>query len=230
MQYDLRAAAAAFIQDRVLAGLANSSVDEYESRLRVFLRWCDSHAVTRPADLTDLHCRHYLQDRHRQCSQNTVCHDRSILRLFLVWLVNRESSSVDPAKLPSIPPPKDDEVRRLFLTRRQCAKLFDRLRTEYRRARDNRHSGLMQLRALAVGSLLFGAGMRISEVAAVEVKHIDLTGHETGRRYCITELAGVNVFAAKQQAGHLRLETTMRYVAESRDVLHNVVGRVEFWH
>jgi integrase len=51
---------------------------------------------------------------------------------------------------------------------------------------------------------------------------VNLTSH-TGRRYCITRLAGVNLLAAQQQAGHKNMETTLGYVRESRKILHEAM-------
>ena len=51
---------------------------------------------------------------------------------------------------------------------------------------------------------------------------IKLTSH-SGRRYCITEMARFNVFAAQAQAGHECLETTQMYVQADKRVVHAVM-------
>jgi integrase len=59
--------------------------------------------------------------------------------------------------------------------------------------------------------------------ALIKRAGLAITSH-VGRRYCVTRLASVNVFAAMQQAGHANLETTRAYVRESREELRRVVG------
>lgn len=51
---------------------------------------------------------------------------------------------------------------------------------------------------------------------------IEFTSH-AGRRYCITELAAIDVFMAQQQARHKHLSTTRIYVPTDRDKLRQTM-------
>ncbi len=288
-----------FIDDRLLAGLAASSAHEYETQLRVWGRWLAGCDVSDTDALTSEHVRAYLSHRRRTVSQSTVCHDRAIIHLFVRFLIASGCISWDASAVPRVSSPKEDELRRIHLDDGQCAMLFNRLRQRWSDAAGEPLRAYLALRNLAVASLLFGAGLRISEVAAAKYRDlninrrelviprskcnrprtvavpgsamavlrfylrararmgihakphtallcspngthyarstlvrplqaaarecgVELTSH-AGRRYCITRLSRVDLFAAQQQAGHRRIETTRKYYKESTDHLHSVV-------
>lgn len=167
-----------FLRDRTLAGLAASSIQQYTVTLHSFTKWLAGRDCIHTSQLSRDAIVSYLAYRKLKHSQSTVCHDRSLIYCLLKWMRSYELTQIDPATLPRVPPPRQDEIRRVFVTPQQAQRLFTMLRRAYREERRAGGSGYFELRNLCVAALLFGAGLRIGEVAAIEVQHIDFVGRE----------------------------------------------------
>jgi integrase/recombinase XerC len=293
MEYSILDSIEAFCQERALSGLAHSSVLEYETILRVIARWFEARGIYSPADMRLEHFREVLIDQRKRYKPASVYHRKSVCHCWLTWLREQGDIYFDPDKIPRILAPKPDEYRRLHITHDEAEKLINFLKERYRETRD-----LQDIRSYAVATLLFGAGLRISEAAGLQIKNINwkakelylpttkankerfvpfptstavalrlylwrrrdsncetiflnreggtcnpktlarrikleagqigilLTSH-TGRRFCLTRLARVNILLAKQQAGHADLDTTMKYLVEDRETLRDTVRRID---
>jgi len=284
----------AWLAELRLANLARGTAEQYTHVMRVFSRWLLDRGVLDARDLTAEHCRAYLVERSARVRQWTLLQNRSVLVSFARWLSNNGLSAIDPEQVPRVATPHPDDVERRHLLESQVAALFAGLRRDYKQARASGRSGLTEAANLLVFALLFGSGLRISEVAALRSADVDIHARElfirhakgnrprhvalppsaaayarlymrlrpggspylfpsdrrpgpvtahslarrvqrvaarhglaitshVGRRYCITRLASVNPFIAREQAGHRHLETTMLYVRQSRELLHAVV-------
>jgi len=95
------------------------------------------------------------------------------LVVFARWLLVNDYSKVIPEKIPRVKIPKVDEIKRIWLSDEEVKSFFEYLRNERKYRRDS-----LSLRNLAVASLLFGAGLRISEVANLELGDVDILNRE----------------------------------------------------
>jgi integrase/recombinase XerC len=163
-----------------LTSLASSSTDLYRRDLAAFVEWSIDAGVSRPEDIDRRLLRRYLvrldADRF---ARRTIARKASVLRRYFDWLRRAGRIERDPtrglsaprgeARLPRIL--SSDELD-ILLSGRSARSVGD---DEVRQARDT-----------AVIELLYGSGLRVSELCGLTAGSIDLNRPESlisgGRR------------------------------------------------
>lgn len=148
-----------------LTSLAPSSVAVYSRDLEAFFVWLDDSA---PEAVTRRHLRRYLAHLDSQrLARRTIARKASVLRRYYGWLVRTGRLAADPtvglsaprgdARLPRVL--RGDEVEALIAGHTARVEADD----EWRRVRDG-----------AVVELLYGSGLRVSEVCGLAEAALDL--------------------------------------------------------
>ncbi len=162
-----------FCDDRKLYGLSLSSVNQYCLQLNAFARWLNTHNIFDTESIASDHARSFLCDERPRLKQWTLCGKRSVLKIWLDWLQNNNLSTADSRSLPHICPPKADEIRRVIVNDREASVLINYAKKQYRRFQTRK-----SLQDVVLVAILFGMGLRISEVAAIKIKHINILRRE----------------------------------------------------
>ncbi|MEW6553234.1 MAG: tyrosine recombinase XerC [Actinomycetota bacterium] len=136
----------------------------YQGDLRLFEEFCDRAGVTRPGDVNHRLLRRYLANlQTRGYARSTVARRSSAVRGYFRFLVQRGDLESDPAA--ALSPPQRD--RRLPRVLRQ--EEIDEAET-----RQGLHIYRTSLRDMALVELLYATGMRVGELAALDMQDIDL--------------------------------------------------------
>ena len=151
-----------------LTSLARSSTDLYRRDLAAFVTWAGEEGVARPEDVDRRFLRRYLVrlDRDRY-ARRTIARKASVLRRYFDWLRRGGRIERDPtralsaprgeARLPHILSADELDV---LLSGSSSRSVAD---DDARRARDT-----------AVVELLYGSGLRVSELCGLTAESIDL--------------------------------------------------------
>ncbi|MGH3357327.1 MAG: tyrosine recombinase XerC [Nocardioidaceae bacterium] len=146
--------------------LAKHTVRAYVADLRGLAMHAMRLRITDPSELTLRCLRSFLaglQTRGR--ARSTLARRASSVRVFTAWLVRTERADADPGALLANPKAqralpavlREDEVRALF--DRTAAACVD--------------DGVLGVRDLAVLELLYATGIRVGELAALDVDDLD---------------------------------------------------------
>jgi integrase len=117
--------------------------------------------------------RAYILELKATLKQSSLVGVRSLLHHYFIYLRANHWSPVNADDLPRIGAPHDDEIRRLHLSDADVAQLFAWLRQRYRADRSCRNA-----RDLFIYALLFGCGLRISEVTALQIGELSMETRE----------------------------------------------------
>ncbi len=205
----MRAAVDRYIGGLLLSNLADSTVEQYQSQLGCFVRWLEQRGITHLNRLRDGACRAYLYERAPELKQSTRVGVRSAIHGFLIW-ARANGAPVDPDHLPKVGAPKEDEINRRYLSDREVERLFEYVRSAYRSERT-----LERARDMLLLALLFGAGLRVGEVAGIRIGELSLADREVylpitkGSRPRYAELSG-------SVAGYARLYLRYRLKADTK--------------
>jgi len=150
-----------------LTGVAPATVAAYQRDVTAFVAWAERGDVDGPAGVDRMLLRRYLASlTTRRRAKRTIARTASSLRRYFAWLQRSGEIDVDPtarlsapkgeARLPHVL--KADELHRLL--DEPPAKVDDD--PPHVRARDD-----------AVLELLYGSGLRVSEVCSLKVGDVD---------------------------------------------------------
>ena len=152
---------------RSLENLAPLTISTYHRRLDIFAQWLESAGLDTFSRVRANDLMNYLVYRRSTHKPNTVYLDRTILAGFFQWAYGLGISRVSVEAIPRVRPAREDEILRLHVTSRDVHVLLNKLRDKHLdkgRPRD--------LVNLALISILFGTGARISEVANIKLADI----------------------------------------------------------
>ena len=153
---------------RAIGGRSRETVRAYVADVRAFAEWAERGGAEGPGDVDRLLLRRYLAYlATRRYARTTVARKAAALRGYFAWLARRGDIPVDPAfrlhaaggssRLPRV------------LDRGELTELLDGSRAsladeaEEVRARDD-----------AVLELLYGSGLRVSELCGLDIADVDL--------------------------------------------------------
>jgi site-specific recombinase XerD len=153
---------------RSIGGRSAETVRAYVADVRAFVEWAERGGAGGPGDVDRILLRRYLAYLStRRYARTTVARKAAALRGYFAWLARRGDIPADPARrlhAPSgtarLPRVLDGGELAQLLDGRPGAEPADALR-----ARDD-----------AVLELLYGSGLRVSELCGLDVGDVDLRG------------------------------------------------------
>jgi integrase/recombinase XerC len=135
----------------------------YRGDLRLFEEFCSRAGITRPADIDHRLLRRYLANlQSRGYSRSTVARRSSTVRGYFRFVLQRGYLESDPASALS-PPRRDRRLPRVLRPEE-----IDEAET-----RQGLHIYRTSLRDMALVELLYATGMRVGELAALDIEDID---------------------------------------------------------
>jgi integrase/recombinase XerC len=154
-----------------LTALSANTVTSYVSDLRGFTEWCERSNLRDPASIKRTTLRRYLSFlTTREFARRTIARKTASIRRYYRWLVASGYSTTDPTVGVSVPA-GDGRLPRV-LDAKELTGLLDHApgptasggeEPEWRRRRDD-----------AVLEVLYGSGLRVSELCSLEVSSLAL--------------------------------------------------------
>jgi len=111
-----------------------------------------------------VHLRGDLFEAGRGRSASTLARHIAAIRSFYLWLLREQLVEMSPAD--DLRPPRVGRHLPRFLSRQESKELFDEGRTQT----------LSALRAVALLEVMYGAGLRVSEVEGLDRSDVDMDG------------------------------------------------------
>ncbi len=153
---------------RSVAGLSPASVKAYSSDIERFTEWAARGGAQGPADVDRIVLRRYLAFlATRRYSKSTIARIAASIRSYFQWCAKRGLVAADPSTHLSAPSP-DSRLPRL-LAHAELDELLDPANPA-----PNRVSPDVDRRDDAVLELLYGAGLRVAELCALDLEDLDL--------------------------------------------------------
>lgn len=186
-------------------GKQPETIRAYVSRMRAFAAWCEQRdGAFDPQDITplDLHdWRSYLETVRRQAPL-TVNKAIAALKTFWTYLLDCGAVNVDPTKVLHMQSTALTQLTPRWLTRQQQARLLHEIA--------KRSDTWIRTRDMAATQLMLQGGLRIGEVAALDIGDVDL------RRGTITVRSG--------KGGRYRVVPTNKDVSRAVEVWMEIRG------
>lgn len=143
---------------------AENTVRAYRSNLRFFLEF--SQAT--PLEVTAAELRRFYAEQKSQVSAATAGERMKTVLLLLRWAVRQDYLAFDPGADIRIPKPRRPIPRILSLEE------VDRLLAA---PRSSSRSEFVAARDTALLETLYGSGLRVCELVALDLEHVDLADH-----------------------------------------------------
>lgn len=211
-----------FISSTALAG---STLSVYRRDLRAFVDWAVDRGVAGPADVDRSLLREYLSSlRTHELASRTVARKMAALRRYFAWALRSGATRQDPtvglsspggaARLPRVL--RNDELHQLL----------DDV--------ERRDDGPVGARDDALLELLYGSGLRVSELCTLDVDSVDLPRRRVsvwgkGSRERAVPLSAPSAQALSRWLGGSRLEflstASQVDVDDAAALFHNRAGR-----
>jgi site-specific recombinase XerD len=147
-----------------LTASAANTVSAYQRDVRLFADWVERHGVSAPAQVTKTHVRSYIAFlTTSKLARRSIARKRAALARYFGWLSRNGKVKLDPTV--GVKTPADKGRLPKVLTGEQLRALLERHPDEHPRWR--------HLRDDAVVELLYGSGLRVSELCSLDVDAID---------------------------------------------------------
>lgn len=151
---------------RSLTASADHTVSAYLADVRAFADWAGRGDVVDPAAVTRLLLRRYVAHlTTRQYARRTVARKVAAIRRYFRWATQAGLLAADPSS--SVHAPGGEGRLPRVLSHQELAGVLDGPLPDdepaWRRSRDD-----------AVLELLYGSGLRVSELCSLDVDHLDL--------------------------------------------------------
>ena len=157
---------------RSLGGWSPSSLRAYTTDLRLFTEWAGRGGADGPEDVDRITLRRYLAYlATRRQAKATIARKTAALRCYFGWCVRQGLLSVDPSVRLSAPRP-DSKLPRV-LSSSQVGALLDPGPPPAGEQADP-VARAVRLRDDAVLELLYGTGLRVTEVCSLDIDRIDV--------------------------------------------------------
>ncbi len=152
---------------RSVGGLSAATVRAYTGDVRRFAEWAERSGRDGPAGVDRLLLRRYLAFlATRRCSKATISRTAASLRSYFQWCARRGVVAADPSARLTAPSP-DSRLPRV-LGHAELGVLLDGTRPGAEASPE------VDRRDDAVLELLYGAGVRVAELCALDVGDLDL--------------------------------------------------------
>ena len=144
----------------------------YGNSLERFFRWMrvDCGELVNPREVTKTHARSYLIEAQATYSKRTLRNHVSALRSFFKFCQTRGWTKENPFH--NLVLPKPDKPLPKFLTQEQMNKLLEQPKAKPEKNVSQGNEFLL-LRDLMILELLYGAGLRVSELVGLDYGHLD---------------------------------------------------------
>ena len=153
-----------FVQS--LTSVSDSTASVYKRDLKSFIEWCNSQKLTAPSEVSRRNLRYYLAWlQENDYSRRTISRKASSLRRYFKWAQHKSLIDSNPtvnlqtqggkSKLPRV------------LKKQELQVLLDNPRPK------TLNDGIRKLRDDAILELLYGSGLRVSELCNLKFNQID---------------------------------------------------------
>lgn len=150
---------------RAERGLGERTVLAYARDIHAFTGWAEEEGwATRPADVQLGLLRRYLGARHRGWSKATMARHVSSLRGYFAGLVRSGELATNPAA--RLKAPRQDKRFGAMLGVDEAVSVM---------ASSASQDGRLALRDRAMWEVLYGSGVRVSELVGLDLRHVSLT-------------------------------------------------------
>jgi site-specific recombinase XerD len=150
-----------------LTSVAPATVDAYRRDVDAFVLWAERASLEGPADVDRLTLRRYLASlTTRRRAKRTIARTASSLRRYFGWLQQEGVIGIDPTARLSAP--KGDARLPHVLRADELHRLLDEPSASV-----EEDPGFVRCRDDAVLELLYGSGLRVSEVCSLSVADAD---------------------------------------------------------
>ena len=157
-----------------LTGSSPHTRKAYESDLRQFVAWAERGGAAGPAAVDHLVLRRYLAYlTTRNMARTTIARKAAALRAFFGWLRKRGVVTADPTR--NLRTPKGDRRLPKVPKAAEVATLLDAAPAPAPEDGDG-VAQAVALRDAAILEVLYGAGLRISELCGLGPSDVDLRG------------------------------------------------------
>lgn len=150
---------------RSIGGRSPETVRAYVGDVEAFAEWAERAGMSAPAQADRLALRRYLAYLGtRRYARRTVARKAAALRCYFAWLARRGAIDADPA-LRLRAPAASGRLPRV-LEHRELDELLDRSDADGGRPADWRDDAVLEL--------LYGCGLRVSELCGLDVGDVDI--------------------------------------------------------
>lgn len=150
---------------RAERGASSATLRSYETDLRMFFAWLDEAGLRVAVDEVRLaHVRRWLAAVHEEYERSSIARKLSALRSFYDVLLRLGRVASNPAEL--VESPRQKKRVPNFLTVDDATRLV---------AQDVDPDAPLRLRDAAMWEMLWGSGLRVSELVGLSMKNIDLS-------------------------------------------------------
>ena len=152
--------------------LSSNTKRNYGHSLERFFKWMrmDSERAISPGDVTKAHARSYIVEAQANYSRRTLRNHISGLRSFFKFCQTRGWTEANPFH--NLTLPKPDKPLPKFLSQEQMKDLLEQPKANTAKKGKKRNE-FMHLRDLMILELLYGAGLRVSELVGLDYGHLD---------------------------------------------------------
>ena len=148
-----------------LTAASPNTVSAYQRDVRLFVEWVDRHGVQAPTQVTKQHIRSYVAFlTTSKLARRSISRKKAALARYFGWLSRNRKVKVDPTV--GVKTPSDKGRLPKVLTAEQLRALLEHHPQEHPRWR--------HLRDDAVVEMLYGSGLRVSELCSLDVDSIDV--------------------------------------------------------
>ena len=149
-----------------LTSVSDSTASVYKRDLKSFIEWCDNQKLTAPSEVSRRNLRYYLAWlQENNYSRRTISRKASSLRRYFKWAQHKSLTDINPtvnlqtkggkSKLPRV------------LKKQELQVLLDNPRPA------TLNDGIRKFRDDAILELLYGSGLRVSELCNLKFNQID---------------------------------------------------------
>jgi integrase/recombinase XerD len=173
-----------FLEDlRIERAASTNTLDAYARDLGLLTGFLEERGITSPANVTTEDLAHFQAELgRRRDSPRSVARRTAAIRVFFKFLLREEMIARNPAAL--LPRPASPKLLPKSVDQEAVARLLDQKPKEPMDIRD--HAAL---------ELLYGAGLRASELCTLKLKDLDLDRSQArvlgkGRKERVTQVGG----------------------------------------
>ena len=147
-----------------LTAAAPNTVSAYQRDVRLFAEWVSRHGVATPTQVTKAHVRSYVAFlTTSKLARRSIARKKAALSRYFGWLSRNRKIKVDPTL--GVKTPSDKGRLPKVLTGEQLRALLEHHPEE--------HPHWRHLRDDAVVEMLYGSGLRVSELCSLDIDSID---------------------------------------------------------